>query len=122
MSLSRSRLFTRRSILKSTAVLAATPPVRAHAENYSDVTYTSDWTHYAWPYVRMHPQFLGEAGGVITTDDGRTGQQATNGQSERWIDYSNTVCGITEGQYGTFGPRRDKAHDGRPFVLKKGEQ
>lgn len=55
-----------------------------------------------------------------------------------WIDYSNTVEGLTEGvavfqwpdgkehryltrEYGTFGPRRPDDRSGRPFTLKKGE-
>jgi hypothetical protein len=56
----------------------------------------------------------------------------------RWIDYSNTVEGITEGvavfqwpdgkehrwltrEYGCFGPRRPDSQSGNPFTLKKGE-
>ena len=56
----------------------------------------------------------------------------------RWVDYSNTVGGITEGlavfqwpdgkphrwltrEYGLVGPRRPDERSGKPFVLKKGE-
>jgi hypothetical protein len=59
-------------------------------------------------------------------------------KASRWIDYSNTVEGITEGlaifqfpdgkehrwltrEYGIFGPRRPDEQNGRPFTLKKGE-
>ena len=55
----------------------------------------------------------------------------------RWIDYSNTIDGVTEGvavfqwpdgrdrrwltrEYGTFGPRRPDELSGRPFTLKAG--
>jgi hypothetical protein len=106
--------------------------------SYGDVTFRSDWVHYAWPYLRMHPQFSGASGGVITDDRGRTGQAETNGEYARWIDYSNTVDGVTEGlavfvypdgqkrkwltrEYGTFGPRRPDELSGTGFVLKEGE-
>jgi hypothetical protein len=55
-----------------------------------------------------------------------------------WIDYSNTVEGISEGvavfqwpdgrghrfltrEYGAFGPRRPDEQSGKPFMLKKWE-
>ena len=87
--------------------------------------FTSDWVHYAWPYVRMDPAWSGTQGGVIDDDQGRRGQAATNEQYAEWIDYSNTVDGETDGvavllppsdeprkwltrEYGTFGPRRGR--------------
>jgi len=105
---------------------------------YGDVKFVSDDVHYAWPFVRMHPRFSGENGGKITADKGGTGEQATNMKTARWIDYSNTVEGETEGlavfqfpdgkehrwltrEYGIFGPRRPDERSGKPFTLKKGE-
>lgn len=105
---------------------------------YGDVQFVSDAVHYAWPYLRMHPRFSGENGGTITADNGAQGQEATNMKVARWIDYSNTVEGVTEGvsmfqwpdgqdhrwltrEYGTFGPRRPDNQSGKPFMLKKGE-
>jgi hypothetical protein len=55
----------------------------------------------------------------------------------RWIDYSNTIAGVTEGlavyqfpdgrkhrwltrEYGIFGPRRPDEQSGKPFNLEKG--
>jgi len=105
---------------------------------YGDVEFVSDDVHYAWPYLRLQTRFSGENGGVITADNGATGQEATNMQVALWIDYSNTLEGITEGtavfqwpdeqdhrwltrEYGCFGPRRPDAQSGHPFVLEKGE-
>ncbi len=107
---------------------------------YGDVAFVSDPVHYAWPYLRINETFNGDHGGAITNDLGQTGQKATNMQPARWIDYSNTVAGVTEGvavfqwpypegepvrwltrEYGTFGPRRPDAQSGKPFTLKKGE-
>jgi hypothetical protein len=105
---------------------------------YGDVEFVSDDVHYAWPYIRMHPHFSGSNGGIITSDNGSPGEQATNMKFARWIDYSNTVEGITEGlaifqwpdgqdhlwltrEYGIFGPRRPEQQNGRPFTLKKGD-
>jgi len=105
---------------------------------YGDVEFVSDEVHYAWPYLRMHPQFSGENGGIITADNGATGQEGTNMKSARWIDYSNTIDGVAEGvtifqwpdgephrwltrEYGCFGPRRPNNLSGKPFILKKGE-
>lgn len=98
------------------------------------VAFVSDAVHYAWPYVRMHPQFSGQRGGAITDDRGRRGQEATDGQTAKWIDYSNAVDGSTEGlavfvypddkphkwltrEYGTFGPRRADDRSGTNFTL-----
>ncbi len=106
--------------------------------SYGDVTFKSDWVHYAWPYIRMHPQFSGESGGVITDSEGRTGQAGTNEKYAQWMDYSNTIDGVAEGlavffhpdggrpkwltrEYGTFGPRRADEQSGTGFVLKQGE-
>ncbi len=105
---------------------------------YGDVTFISDDVHYAWPYLRLNPDFSGDQGGVITADSGATGQEDTNLKPAKWIDYSNAVDGTTEGiamfqqpdgkdrrwltrKYGTFGPRRLEEQSGKPFVLKKGE-
>jgi len=106
--------------------------------SFGDVHFVSDDVHYAWPYLRLHPRFSGENGGTITSSSGATGQEATNMKVARWIDYSNTVEGTTEGiavfqwpdgqehrwltrEYGTFGPRRPDAKSGNPFTLKKGD-
>lgn len=103
-----------------------------------DVKFVSDSVHYAWPYVRIHPQFSGEQGGTMTNDRGQTGQKETNGQVARWMDYSNKVGETTEGlavlvypddephswltrEYGTFGPRRAKQFSGTGFTLRLGE-
>ncbi len=106
---------------------------------HGDVSFVSDDVHYAWPYVRMHPQFSGTQGGKLINSEGGTGQAGTHNQPARWIDYSNTVDGATEGlaifsrcqnehphrwltrEYGTFGPRRENARSGKPFVLHDGE-
>lgn len=105
--------------------------------SHSDVRFASDWTHYGWPYVRMHPRFSGENDGTIVNDRNERGQDGTNGRQARWIDYSNTVDGKTEGltiflpdgeerrwltrEYGTFGPRRPAELDGTGFTLERGE-
>ncbi len=105
---------------------------------YGPVKFHSDWVHYAWPYLRMDPTFSGEQGGIIASDDGRVGQKATNDQYANWMDYSNTINGVTEGltvftpqdgkqrkwltrEYGTFGPRRPNSLSGSKFVLEQGE-
>jgi len=105
---------------------------------HGDLYFVSDDVHYAWPYLRLQPIFSGEKGGTITADSGATGQEATNMKVARWIDYSNTIEGTTEGvavfqwpdgqehrwltrEYGTFGPRRPDDRSGKPFMLKKGE-
>ncbi len=107
---------------------------------YGDVKFISDPVHYSWPYLRLNSTFSGTDGGVITTDSGATGQEATNLKPALWIDYSNTVDGETEGvamfqwpykvdeprkwltrDYGTFGPRRPDSQSGKPFTLKHGD-
>ena len=107
--------------------------------SYGDVTFVSDAVHYAWPYIRIHPQFSGDEGGKLINSEGGIGQSQTHNQIATWIDYSNTVDGVTEGlavfshtdnkhphrwltrEYGTFGPRRDDQRSGKPFVLTQGD-
>lgn len=108
--------------------------------SHGDVKFVSDAVHYAWPFLRMDPQFAPEkGGGTLTNSEGVAGQKATCNQPARWVDCSNTVEGVTEGlaffthpdmgpppkwltrDYGTFGPRRPDEQSGKPFVLKKGE-
>jgi len=108
--------------------------------SYGDVRFTSDAVHYAWPYVRMHPQFSVQQGGRITNSEGGINQKATNNKVAKWVDYSGTVDGATEGlaifshpdnthphkwltrDYGCFGPRRiDKRSGNRQYVLGKGQ-
>lgn len=106
--------------------------------SYGEVDFVSDAVHYAWPYIRIHPQFSGDNGGIITSDSNTKGQEATNMKTALWIDYSNTLEGKTEGmavfqfpdgkshrwltrEYGTFGPRRPDYQSGKPFRLKKGK-
>ena len=105
---------------------------------YGDVEFVSDDVHYAWPFIRMHPCFSGDNGGAITADNGSVGEKATNMKAALWIDYSNTIEGLTEGlavfqwpdgqdhrwltrEYGIFGPRRPEEQNGKPFTLKKGD-
>ena len=107
---------------------------------YGDVRFTSDATHYAWPYVRMHPRFSVEQGGRITNSAGGVNQKGTHGKVATWVDYSSAVDGVTEGlaifshpdndqphkwltrDYGCFGPRRiDKRSGNRKYVLTKGQ-
>jgi hypothetical protein len=107
--------------------------------SHGNVTFTSDATHYAWPYVRMCPEFSVEQGGQIVNSEGGVNQAGTNGKEAKWVDYVNTIDGVTEGlavfshtdnaqphkwltrDYGCFGPRRIDAKSGKPFTLKKGE-
>jgi hypothetical protein len=106
---------------------------------YGDVNFVSDAVHYAWPYVRMHPQFSVDKGGQITNSEGGINQAGTCTKDAHWIDYSNTIAGTAEGlaifshsqneyphkwltrDYGTFGPRRPDAQSGKPFTLAKGK-
>jgi len=106
--------------------------------DYGDVRFVSDWIHYAWPYLRMHRQFSVQKGGRIVNSEGGINQRATNAKAATWVDYSNTVDGVTEGlaifshpanehphkwltrDYGCFGPRRADAKSGTRFVVKKG--
>lgn len=108
--------------------------------SYFDVTFVSEWNHYAWPYVRMHPRFdVKTGGGTITNSAGGLNEQGTHEKRAHWIDCSNCVDGVAEGlavfvvsdnespplwlvrDYGTFGPRRPDNQSGAPFVLRKGE-
>jgi hypothetical protein len=101
---------------------------------YGDVEFLSDAVHYAWPYVRMAPDFSVDGGGTMIDDVGRRGQDETNGHPARWIDCSNTVNGESAGlallfwpdgeehvwltrDYGTFGPRRAATWNGTRFIL-----
>ena len=102
---------------------------------YTDVEFVSDKVHYAWPYLRINKTFNGQnGGGVITSDSGKQGQKATDGQVAQWIDYSRNTEGLAiyqwpDGQdhrwltreYGCFGPRRPDSTSGKPFTLKKGQ-
>jgi len=107
--------------------------------SYGPVEFVSDAVHYAWPYLRMNPTFSVDNGGTITNSEGGINQEGTHDQVARWVDYSNTVDGLTEGltvfshpsnghphkwltrNYGTFGPRRVAERSGKPFTLEKGE-
>jgi predicted GH43/DUF377 family glycosyl hydrolase len=106
---------------------------------YGDVKFVSDAVHYAWPYIRMHPQFSVDKGGKIVNSEGGINQKGTCSLEARWVDYSNTIDGVAEGlaifshsqneyphkwltrDYGTFGPRRPDAQSGKPFTLAKGQ-
>jgi hypothetical protein len=105
---------------------------------HGDVSFVSDAVHYAWPYLRIDPPFTPAKGGILLNSEGGKGQKETHGKTARWVDYSNTIDGATEGlalfthpemgpppkwltrDYGTFGPRRPDAKSGKPFVLKQG--
>ncbi len=106
---------------------------------WGDVHFASDAAHYAWPYIRIHPQFSVAKGGTLVNSEGGTKQAGTHGKVARWCDYSNAIDGKTEGlaffshaendhphtwltrDYGTFGPRRADPKNGKPFTLKRGE-
>jgi hypothetical protein len=105
---------------------------------YGDVEFVSDDVHYAWPFLRIHPKFSGQNGGIIISDSGAQGEEATNMKVALWVDYSNTLEGVTEGvavfqkpdghdhrwltrEYGIFGPRRPDNLSGKPFLLTRGE-
>lgn len=105
--------------------------------SHGDVTFVSDWSHYAWPYVRMHPQFSEQNGGRMVNSVGGVGEAEVMGVNALWVDYANTVEEKTEGLaifshsdndhphkwfnrgYGTFGPRRNDARSGVRFVLEQ---
>ncbi|MCC6782741.1 MAG: PmoA family protein [Planctomycetes bacterium] len=106
---------------------------------YGELRFHSDAVHYAWPYLRLHPQFSVERGGSLVDDQGRRGQAATNLQYANWVDASATIEGVTEGiavflpqdgqwrkwvtrDYGIVGPRRPDARSGRPFALAAGDE
>ena len=110
------------------------------AADYGNVRFASDATHYAWPYLRMHPQFSVAKGGTLVNSEGGVNQKGTHNRVAKWCDYTNTIDGATEGiaffshsenehphrwltrDYGCFGPRRVDAKSGnKKFVLKKGE-
>lgn len=109
------------------------------AASHGDVEFVSDAVHYAWPFVRMSPEYSVQKGGTMTNSAGGVNQAKTHDQIARWVDYSNTVNGQTEGlallshsandhphrwltrDYGTFGPRRADARSGKKFTLKNGE-
>lgn len=109
------------------------------AADYGDVHVVSDATHYAWPYIRMHPQFSVQKGGKLVSSEGGENQKGTHNKVAKWCDYSNTVEGVTEGlaffvhpengpprrwltrDYGCFGPRRPDAQSGKKFTVKKGD-
>lgn len=105
---------------------------------HGDLRFHSDAVHYAWPYLRLHPQFSVEQGGALVDDVGRSGQAATNLRHANWMDASATIDGVTEGiavflpqdgqwrkwvtrDYGILGPRRPDAQSGKPLVLARGE-
>jgi hypothetical protein len=106
---------------------------------HGDVAFVSDAVHYAWPYLRMNPEFSVQGGGRIVNSEGGIDQKGTNGKVARWVDYSNTTDEKDAGlavfshpdnpqphswltrDYGTFGPRRIDARSGKPFSLKQGE-
>ncbi len=107
---------------------------------WGDVHFRSDAAHYAWPYIRIHPQFsVRNGGGVLVNSEGGLKQAGTHGKVATWCDYTNTIDGKTEGlaffshtenghphtwltrDYGTFGPRRADPKNGKPFTLKKGD-
>lgn len=106
---------------------------------WGDVHFRSDAAHYAWPYIRIHPQFSVQKGGTLVNSEGGLKQAGTHGKVAKWCDYSGTVDGKTEGlaffshpenehphtwltrDYGTFGPRRAEPKNGKPFTLRKGE-
>ncbi len=106
---------------------------------YGHVDFLSDATHYAWPFLRMVPAFSVQQGGVITNSEGKINEEGTNMQVAKWVDYSNTVDGCTEGvavfshaenehphrwltrNYGTFGPRRVDEKSGKRFALPQGQ-
>ncbi|MFP4055387.1 MAG: DUF6807 family protein [Candidatus Brocadiia bacterium] len=109
------------------------------AASHGDVHWRSDAVHYAWPYVRMHPEFSVKQGGTLVNSEGGKNQKGTHNKVADWCDYSNTVDGTTEGlalfshpendrphrwltrDYGCFGPRRIDARSGKPFTLERGQ-
>lgn len=107
---------------------------------YGDVTFDSDWSHYAWPYIRMNETFnVEEGGGRIVNSEGGVNQEGTDQQEAVWVDYSATADDETAGlaifshpdneqphqwltrDYGCFGPRRIDELWGEPFTLSEGE-
>ncbi len=107
--------------------------------SYDEVRFVSDAAHYAWPYLRMHPQFSVAQGGRLTNSEGGINFKGTNDKVAHWVDCSNNIGGTSEGltifshsdnayphswltrDYGTFGPRRPAERNGKPFMLAKGD-
>ena len=107
--------------------------------SYGEVTFKSDGAHYAWPYVRMNSDFNTNGSGLLVNSEGGTAQAGTHDKPARWVDFSRTGVPDAEGlalfshpsnpqphswltrDYGTFGPRREAARNGKPFTLKTGE-
>lgn len=107
--------------------------------SHGPVTFHSDWIHYAWPYLRLHPRFSQQGGAAVVDDCGRRGIEAIHGQYANWVDCSATIDGVTEGvaifvpqdgewhkwlvrDYGCIGPRRPDAQSGVKFMLAKDEE
>ena len=112
---------------------------RVTASN-GDVTFTSDWVHYAWPYIRMNEDFnVKDGGGRIVSSAGGVNREGTNAKEAKWVDYSAPSGEGTEGlaifshpdnrqphrwltrDYGCFGPRRVRKRSGKEFTLQQGE-
>lgn len=105
---------------------------------FGPVTFRSDAVHYAWPYVRMNNRFNTNGQGRLVNSEGGIGQAGTHDRPARWVDFSRTGVPDAEGlalfshpsnphphtwltrDYGTFGPRREAARNGRPFTLPQG--
>lgn len=108
--------------------------------SYGDVEFCSDAVHYAWPFVRINPEFAVDKGGTMTNSEGGVNQKGTCDKPAHWVDDSNTVKGATEGlamfshpdngwptpwltrDYGTLGVRRLADQSGKRFTLKKGDK
>ncbi len=107
---------------------------------HGEVTFVSDRTHYAWPYIRMNKTFnVKNGGGKIVNSNGGVNKSGTNFKEAQWVDYSARVDGETEGltifshpdnpqphkwltrNYGCFGPRRIDSRSGNKFSLENGE-
>jgi hypothetical protein len=83
--------------------------------SYGDVKFLSDKIHYAWPYLRIHPQFAVEKisqekpakgnkkpvpdkqSGTITNSAGQINGKGTYLKPAKWVDYSAPVDTVTEG-------------------------
>jgi hypothetical protein len=70
---------------------------------YGEIEFVSDDVHYAWPFLRLEKAWSGENGGVIVSDTGAAGQEATNMKVARWIDYSNADGGDEGGAEAVAG-------------------
>lgn len=107
--------------------------------SHGEVTFKSDAAHYAWPYLRMNSDFNTNSSGLLVNSEGGTAQAGTHDKPARCVDFSRTGVPDAEGlalfshpsnpqphswltrDYGTFGPRREAARNGKPFTLKQGE-